>query len=346
MAKSPAILSALHRQPTERVPIWLMRQAGRYLPEYRALRERGGSFLEFCLTPELAVEATLQPLRRFPFDAAIIFSDILVIPHALGQTVRFEEGYGPRLDPIRRAEDLARLSRERVGETLLPVESAIREVKRQLAPDTALIGFCGAPWTVASYMVEGGSSSDFELVKAWAYGNPESFQTLIDLLVDASVDYLSRQVDAGADLLQLFDSWAGVLAPPAREHWCLKPTAEIVRRIRDRHPGVPMIVFPRGVGATYLRYADVSGAAGLGLDTGVPTDWAAAQLQSKCTLQGNLDPLLLVAGGRPMRDAVDRIMRDLAGGPFIFNLGHGIVPQTPPDHVAELCRLVQDWTRA
>lgn len=345
MANQLPILSALQRQPTAQVPIWLMRQAGRYLPEYRALRERGGSFLEFCLTPELAVEATLQPLRRFPLDAAIIFSDILVVPHALGQRVGFEEGHGPRLEPVRRVEDLARLSKSRLAKMLEPVETAIRQVKGQLAPSVALIGFAGAPWTVASYMVEGGSSTDFEVVKAWAYGEPESFQRLIDLLVDASVDYLSRQVAAGADLLQLFDSWAGILAPPARERWCLKPAVEIVRRIQDKHPQVPVIVFPRGVGASYLRYAESAAAAGLGLDTGVPTDWAAAQLQGRCTLQGNLDPLLLVAGGQAMRDAVELILRDLAGGPFIFNLGHGIVPQTPPDHVAELCRLVHDWKR-
>lgn len=343
MPNSPPVLSVLRRQKAERTPLWLMRQAGRYLPEYRALRERGGSFLDFCLTPDLAIEATLQPLRRFPLDAAIIFSDILVVPHALGQKVGFEEGHGPRLEAISRVEDLTRLSRDRLSAVLAPVETAIREVRRQLSPEIALIGFAGAPWTVASYMIEGGSSSDFEAAKAWAYGEPESFQKLIDLLVDASVDYLSRQVAAGADLLQLFDSWAGVLAPPGRERWCLKPAAEIVRRIRDKHPQVPVIVFPRGVGASYLRYAESSGAAGLSLDTGVPTDWAAAQLQSRCTLQGNLDPLLLVAGGKALRDAVDRIMRDLAIGPFIFNLGHGIVPQTPPEHVAELCRLVHEW---
>lgn len=345
MTTGSPILLALRRRPSSHVPIWLMRQAGRYLPEYRALRDRGGSFLDFCLSPDLAVEATLQPLRRFPLDAAIIFSDILVVPHALGQTVAFEEGRGPRLEPLRRADDLTRLSIDRLAQILAPVETAIRTVRLELAGQTALFGFAGAPWTVASYMIEGGSSSDFVSVKSWAYREPESFQALIDLLVEATSQYLCRQAEAGADVLQLFDSWAGILPAAALERWCLEPTMEIVNRVKVAHPKVPIVVFPRGIGASYLRYADACGADGLSLDTTVPTEWAATQLQSRCTLQGNLDPLLLVTGGDAMRDAAEQILERLAGGPFIFNLGHGIVPQTPPDHVAELCEIVHGWSR-
>lgn len=322
-----------------------MRQAGRYLPEYRVLREQARSFLQFCLTPELAVEATLQPLRRYPLDAAIIFSDILVVPHALGQAVSFEEGRGPQLEPVRRADDLSRLSGNRLAEILGPVESAIRMVRRELPATTALFGFAGAPWTVASYMVEGGSSTGFETVKSWAYREPDSFQILIGLLVDATAAYLCRQAAAGADVLQIFDSWAGVLPAPEVERWCLEPTAEIVRRVRAAHPDLPIVAFPRGIGASYLRYAAACGCDGLNLDTGIPTSWAATQLQPHCALQGNLDPLLLVTGGPAMREAAERILQDLSRGPFIFNLGHGIVPQTPPEHVAELCRIVHAWKR-
>jgi uroporphyrinogen decarboxylase len=345
MNSEKPVIAALRRRASAQVPIWLMRQAGRYLPEYRAVRARAKSFLELCFTPEFAVEVTLQPIRRFPLDAAIIFSDILVIPHALGQPVSFEEGRGPVLEPIRSAAEVRKLSLDRLLTTLAPVATAIAAVRRELPEHVALFGFAGAPWTVASYMVEGAGGSDFAIAKAWIYREPESFGLLIDLLVDATSAYLLQQVEAGAEILQIFDSWAGVLSPSALERWCLQPTAEIVRRVKARHPHVPIVVFPRGIGASYVRYAAECGCDGLSLDTAVAPEWAAATLQPKLAVQGNLDPLVLVAGGDAMREEATRILERLAAGPFVFNLGHGILPQTPPDNVAALCELVHDWKR-
>ncbi len=339
------VIAALKRRAGAQVPIWLMRQAGRYLPEYRAVRAQANSFLELCFTPELAVEVTLQPIRRFPLDAAIIFSDILVIPHALGQTVKFEDGQGPRLDPIRSGGDVRKLSLDRLTTTLAPVATAIAAVRRELPEGVALFGFAGAPWTVASYMVEGAGGSDFAIAKAWAYREPESFGLLIELLVDATTAYLLQQIEAGAEILQIFDSWAGALSPAALERWALQPTAEIVRRVKAKRPDVPIVVFPRGIGASYARYAAECGCDGLSLDTTVAPEWAAAALQPSMTVQGNLDPLALVAGGGAMREEAMRILERLGAGPFIFNLGHGILPQTPPEHVAALCELVHGWKR-
>ncbi len=339
------VIAALRRQATAHVPIWLMRQAGRYLAEYRAVRAQAKSFLDLCFTPELAAEVTLQPVRRFPLDAAIIFSDILVIPHALGQPVRFEEGQGPLLAPIRSGEEVGKLALNRLMETLAPVATAIAAVRRELPEHVALFGFAGAPWTVASYMVEGSGGSEFATVKGWAYREPESFGLLIELLVDATVAYLLQQIEAGVEILQIFDSWAGVLSPAGLERWALQPTAEIVRRVKAKHPGIPIVVFPRGVGASYARYAADCGCDGLSLDTAVAPEWAASALQRSMTVQGNLDPLALVAGGSAMRDEATRILARLGDGPFVFNLGHGILPQTPPDHVAALCELVHNWKR-
>jgi uroporphyrinogen decarboxylase len=320
-----------------------MRQAGRYLPEYRLIRSQAKDFLDMCLTPELAVEVTLQPIKRYALDAAIIFSDILVVPHALGQRVAFEEGQGPLLEPIRHADQLKGLTLAGLAERMEPVAGAIRLVRRELPSHVTLFGFAGAPWTVASYMVEGRGGTDFATTKAWAYTEPESFGRLIDLLVEASSISLRQQVEAGAEALQIFDSWAGVLSGPMLERWGLEPTTAIIRRVRGAHPDVPIIVFPRGVGASYKRYATTCGCDGLSLDTTVPTAWAAAELQPVLPVQGNLDPLALVAGGAAMATETAHILESLGRGPFIFNLGHGIVPQTPPEHVAELCRLVHDW---
>ena len=345
MKPAKPVIAALQRQAGGHVPIWLMRQAGRYLPEYRAVRARTGSFLELCFTPELAVEVTLQPIRRFPLDAAIIFSDILVVPHALGQAVRFEDGQGPLLEPIRSAAEVRNLSLDRLAATLAPVGAAIAAVRQELPAPIALFGFAGAPWTVASYMVEGSGGSEFAIVKSWAYREPESFGVLIDLLVDATTTYLLQQIEAGVEILQIFDSWAGVLSPTQLERWALQPTAEIVRRVKAKHPDVPIVVFPRGIGASYARYAAECGCDGLSLDTSVAPEWAAATLQPRVTVQGNLDPLALVAGGDAMRAEATRILERLASGPFVFNLGHGILPQTPPEHVAALCELVHSWKR-
>jgi len=344
MAPGKPLIAALQRHATPHVPIWLMRQAGRYLPEYREVRARVKTFLELCFTPELAVEVTLQPIRRFPLDAAIIFSDILVVPHALGQRVSFEEGQGPVLAPVRSRDEIRQLSLARLEETLAPVGTAIAAVRRELPPTVALFGFAGAPWTVASYMVEGNGGSDFALAKTWAYREPESFGVLIDLLVDATSDYLLQQVEAGADVLQIFDSWAGVLSSAALERWALQPTAKIVRRVKAKHPDIPIVVFPRSIGASYARYARECGCDGLSLDTTVAPAWAAS-LQSQVAMQGNLDPLALVAGGDAMREEAAGILEQLGNGPFVFNLGHGILPQTPPEHVAALCELVHGWKR-
>jgi uroporphyrinogen decarboxylase len=337
------LLRALAGERIAPAPIWLMRQAGRYLPEYRALRAKAGGFLDMCFTPEYAAEITLQPIRRFGFDAAILFSDILVIPWALGQPVRFEEGRGPVLEAIRPGA-LDGLRRQGAVERLAPVFETVRRVRAALPPHTALIGFAGAPWTVASYMIEGGGSKEFLNAKRWALGAPDSFQQLIDLLVESTIDYLSAQVEAGAEALQLFDSWAGVLSQPELERWSLVPLRRIVEEMKARHPNVPIILFPRGAGLGYARFAQECGADGLSLDTTMPLSFAA-ELQKKITVQGNLDPAALVTGGRALEEGVDRILEALGHGPFIFNLGHGVVPETPPEHVAALIECVRRTPR-
>ena len=337
------VLRALGGAPSSPPPIWLMRQAGRYLPEYRALRKQAKSFLEFCFTPELSVEATLQPLRRFAFDAAILFSDILVVPHALGQEVSFEEGEGPRLQPLRTQDDIARLSEEGFRDRLSPVFESLRQLRRVLPASVALIGFAGAPWTVAAYMVEGRGGSGFPSARRMALQEPALFGRLIDLLVAQTIDYLSAQVKAGAEVLQIFDSWAGDLAPDQLRIWSLEPLTKIVKTLKSMHPEIPVILFPRGAGEAYASFAGIAGLAGLSLDSGVALDWAAATLQPRVALQGNLDPALLVAGGKAMRQAAEGILQTLGRGPLIFNLGHGIVPETPPEHVAELVELVHGW---
>lgn len=344
-APQPAkrMLRALGGESLATPPIWLMRQAGRYLPEYRAVRAQANGFLELCFTPDMAVEVTLQPIRRYGFDAAILFSDILVVPHALGQKVWFEEGSGPRLEALERPADLERLSRDGLHEALAPVYETVRRLRRELPAETTLIGFAGAPWTVASYMLEGGSSRDFAAGKRWAYGAPEALQRLIDLLVEATGDYLVAQIDAGAEAVQIFDSWAGVWPEAQLRRWCLEPATALVARIRRERPGVPVIVFPRGAGVLYRVYAETCGADALGLDTTVPLGWAREVLQPKACLQGNLDPLALVAGGEGLWRATEDILEQLAGGPFVFNLGHGIVPETPPEHVALLVDQVRGW---
>jgi uroporphyrinogen decarboxylase len=332
--------AALAGKQANRPPFWFMRQAGRYLPEYREIRAKVPDFLALCYTPELAARVTLQPIERFGMDAAILFSDILVVPHGLGAGVHFVEGEGPRLDPVRGARDLSRLKPEAVAAIVAPVMETVRLVRQQLNPDVALIGFAGAPWTVATYMVEGGSSRDFAATKAWAYGNPESFARLIDMLVEATISYLDRQIVAGADAVQLFDTWAGALSPGQFERWVIDPARRIVDEIGVRHPGVSVIGFPRGAGSLYRRYAEKTGVNGVGIDTAVDPFWAAQTLQPIGAVQGNLDPMALVAA---MRAEAERILTALGRGPFVFNLGHGIVPQTPPAHVAELSALIKNW---
>src|SRR5262245_42600169 len=323
-----------------------MRQAGRYLPEYRAIRAATRSFLDLCYTPEKAVEVTLQPIQRFGLDAAIIFSDILVVPDALGQKVWFEEGEGPKLEPLTDPAEFSGLSRARLPGHLAPVYEAIRQARQALAPRTALLGFAGAPFTLACYMIEGGSSRDFAKVKGWAYRHPESFALLIDLLVEAVVDHLALQVEAGADAVQLFDSWAGILPEEQLFAWSVEPMVRIARALRSRHPKVPILAFPRAAGPAGLMYRRPDALPALSLDTGIGAHWAARELQPHICVQGNLDPMMLVAGGTAMEREATRILDKLGHGSFVFNLGHGVVPQTPPEHVAQLVEIVRNWKPA
>ncbi len=339
---SKPILRALAGETLTPPPIWLMRQAGRYLPEYRLVRERAGGFLDLCYDPALAAEVTLQPITRFGFDAAILFSDILIVPHALGCEVSFDEGHGPRLEPMRGTADIARLS-DSIGDRAAPIFETVARVCDALPSGTALIGFAGAPWTVATYMVEGGASRDFTATKLWAFNDPDGFQRLIDKLITATGDYLIAQVAAGAEVLQLFDSWAGALPESGFERWCIAPTRDLVRRLKAACPDVPIIGFPRGAGPMMARYAAATGVDAVSLDSAMPAAWAVDELQARLTLQGNLDPLYLVAGGRAMTEAATAVLDALGHGPLIFNLGHGVVPQTPPAHVAALVAAVRAW---
>jgi uroporphyrinogen decarboxylase len=341
-ASKKALIKALKGEKAGKAPIWLMRQAGRYLPEYRKVREQAGSFLTLCYTPELAEEVTLQPIRRYGFDASILFSDILVVPDALGQHVAFREGEGPVLEAIDHVDGLRALSLERMPERLAPVYETVKRLKRSLPAETTLIGFAGAPWTVATYMVGGKGSPDQAAAKLWAYRAPDEFQKLIDLLTEATVRHLAAQIEAGAEAVQIFDTWAGSLPEAQFRRFCLDPVKKIVAALAARYPSVPVIGFPRGAGALSKDYFRETKIAGLGLDTGVSPLWAKNELQPMGCVQGNLDPLLLVAGGSEMRAAAKHILETLGHGPFIFNLGHGIVPQTPPDHVAELVSIVRE----
>jgi uroporphyrinogen decarboxylase len=342
LSSKPALLSVLAGETVTPPPMWLMRQAGRYLPEYRELRARAGGFLDLCYTPELAAEVTLQPIRRFGLDAAILFSDILVAPHALGQRVEFLEGEGPQLEPITCVCHLARLNRAGTGDKFAPIFETVQRVRQDLAKDVALIGFCGAPWTVATYMVAGRGSADQADARLWAYRDADGFAGLIDLLVQASIDYLDGQVQAGADALQIFDTWAGALSEPEFQRWVVAPTRRIVTELKRRHPRVPIIGFPRGAGTKAADYLETTGVDGLGCDTGVPLDEMRALTRRGKAVQGNIDPLLLVAGGAALDARVRETLEAMHGAPFIFNLGHGIVPETPPEHVARLVALVRN----
>jgi len=325
-------------------PIWLMRQAGRYLPEYRATRAEAGGFLDLCYNPKLATEVTLQPIRRFAFDASILFSDILVIPHALGQKVWFAEGEGPRLTPIETGAELAATWKpDRALDHLAPVLETVERLRTELPDETALIGFCGAPWTVATYVVAGRGSPDQAAARLWAYRDPDGFQTLIDMLTDASIAYLKAQIANGADVVQIFDSWAGSLPENEFARWVIAPTQRMVDAIRADHPDVPIIGFARLAGAGLRAYADGTGCDAFGCDTAQRLTFARETVGAplRKPLQGNLDPLLLVAGGSALDAAVDEIVETMAGHPFIFNLGHGIVPQTPPEHVAQMVARVR-----
>jgi uroporphyrinogen decarboxylase len=322
-------------------PVWLMRQAGRYLPEYRAVREKAGGFLDLVFNPELAAEVTLQPIRRFGFDAAILFSDILVVPHALGQTVSFAAGEGPLLDPIKDRNGFQRLTSEIDHAVLAPVYETVRRVKAALPPTVALLGFCGAPWTVATYMIAGRGTPDQAPARIFAYQDAAAFDVLMDVLVEASASYLVRQLQAGADAVQIFDTWAGVLSPEQFGRWCISPTRRIVAMVRLQVPGAKIIGFPRGAGSQLPRYLAETGVDAVGLDWMIDRDFAREQVQSAAPVQGNLDPLALLAGGTALDRAVDAVIDSFAGKSFIFNLGHGILPETPIAHVERMLRRVR-----
>jgi len=324
-------------------PIWLMRQAGRYLPEYRAVRAGVSDFIALCTTPDLAAEVTLQPIRRYRFDAAILFSDILILPWALGHGLTFKEGEGPVLPRLTNAAGLAALDVKRVPGAVAPVMETVRRVRTGLVaegfPDTALIGFAGAPFTVACYMVEGGGSRDFAATRAMAYADPALFGGLMDMLTEATIDYLTMQAEAGAEALMLFDSWAGVLSPSLFRQHVIAPAARIVAALRQRYPAVPIIGFPRLAGLMVGDYG-ATGVNAIAMDTSMNLALAAAMLPHGVAAQGNLDPMALVAGGAALAGETEAILRAMKGRPFIFNLGHGIVPQTPPEHVAALVEQV------
>lgn len=325
------ILKVLNGERTTRPPVWFMRQAGRYLPEYRALRAEKGGFLELVHDSDAAVEITLQPLRRFGFDAAILFSDILVVPHAMGQDLWFEEGEGPRLAPPLKGAALADLTPD--PSRLDPVYRTVAGVKAALTPEQALLGFAGSPWTVATYMIAGQGSKEQAEARRLAYADPARVGELIDAIIAMTVDYLRKQIDAGADAVQLFDSWAGSLSPAQFESLVIAPNAAIVAALKQSHPDTPVIGFPKGAGGKLPAYARETGVRAVGVDETVSPEWADGALPAGMPVQGNLDPLSLVTGGDQLLTAVDRILKAFAGRPHIFNLGHGIVPDTPIAHV-------------
>lgn len=333
------LLNVLRGNQEDVPPVWLMRQAGRYLPEYRALRAEKGGFLELAYDSDTAAEITLQPIRRFGFDGAILFSDILVIPHAMGQDLWFETGEGPRLAPPLAGHDFEKLVP--APERLNPVFETVRKVASALSPQTTFLGFAGSPWTVATYMVAGQGSKDQAEARRMAYGQPERFGALIDRIIAATVDYLSGQIEAGVDAVQLFDSWAGSLSPAQFEDWVIAPNANIVAALKARHPDTPIIGFPKGAGGKLPAYARETGVDAVGVDETVDPVWANQTLPKGMPAQGNLDPLALIAGGAALESAVQRILKAFADRPHIFNLGHGILPDTPIEHVEKLLTLVR-----
>lgn len=335
----PKLIDVIEGKTCTPPPIWVMRQAGRYLPEYRELRKSAKSFLDFCYTPDMAVEATMQPIRRYGFDAAILFSDILVMPDALGRDVHFITGEGPRMTPITVAE-IDELKSDNVLDHLAPVFSAIGRLRSELLPDTALLGFCGAPWTVATYMIAGRGTPDQAPSRLFMYQHPKALAKLLDVVADASAEYLIAQLDAGADAVKIFDSWSGVLDEFSFEQNCIRPVKRIVEKVRAVRPDAKIIAFPKGAGQFYNGYREKTGVDMIALDWTVPLSFAA-ELQKEGPVQGNLDPLRVVAGRSAIRQGVDRIMDALGDGPFVFNLGHGITPEADPDDMDYLVRYVR-----
>jgi len=337
--KSRKIVDVLNGETVSPPPLWLMRQAGRYLPEYRKTRQQAGSFLDLCYSPEFATEVTLQPIRRYGFDAAILFSDILVIPDALKCNVRFEEGHGPRLDPID-ADGIRALKPDAVAGHLRPVIETVGRIRTVLPEETALLGFCGAPWTVATYMIAGHGTPDQAPARLFAYRDRATFSYLLDFLADVSADYLVAQLDAGADAVQIFDSWAGVLGEREFADFAARPVRRMIDSVRARRPAAKIIAFAKGAGLLLRTYRQETQADAIGLDWSVPLSFAA-ELQKDGPVQGNLDPMRVVAGGAALDEGVDAILQALGNGPLIFNLGHGITPQADPETVTRLVERVR-----
>jgi uroporphyrinogen decarboxylase len=336
-------LDTLAGETGPRPPFWFMRQAGRYLPEYREVRARADGFLDLCYTPDRAARVTLQPIERFHPDAAILFSDILVVPHALGQNVGFVEGRGPVLEPVKTGRDLAALDPGRTLEHLAPVFETVRLVRSELPDDVALIGFAGAPWTVATYMIEGGSTRDFNTVKSWAISNRSEFNTMLDLLVESTSAYLIAQIEAGAQALQLFDTWASAVPAGEFKAWVAGPTARIVKAVKAKAPAIPIIGFARGIGSRLPDYIRATGIDAVGLDSSLSPAEAARDIQPICPVQGNLDPAYLLAGGDAMEAAAHEVLEGLGAGPMVFNLAHGINKETPPANVERLAEIITNW---
>ena len=338
-----SLLKVMNGESLPTPPIWMMRQAGRYLPEYRETRKQAGGFLDLCYNPKLATEVTLQPIRRFGFDAAILFSDILVIPDALKVGVEFKEGIGPVLDPVQ-VEDVSALTTRKIGTHLDPVLETVSNLRHELPPETTLLGFCGAPWTVATYMIAGKGTPDQGPARAFAFQHEDAFAQIIDHLVHQSADYLVGQLKAGADAVQIFDSWASVLDEDQFNKWCLQPVAKLVNLVREQVPDAKIIGFPKGVGAFYQGYAEATEINMLGLDWTIPFSFAK-DLQKVSAVQGNLDPKRLIAGGKPLDEGIDAILNNLADGPLVFNLGHGITPETKIEHVEQMVQRVKNYRR-
>ena len=336
------IIKAIREGGLKRPPFWFMRQAGRYLPEYREVRSREKDFLSFCYNPEKACEVTLQPIKRFDMDAAILFSDILVIPDALGIPVSFVAGEGPKLEPRNTPELLLSVKPVDIENKLKLVYEAVGRIREALPQEKALIGFCGAPWTVATYIVEGGSSRDFRKTLELSLRYPDEFQHLIDVLVESSVTHLSAQIKAGADLVQIFDSWAGVLPNGAFQHWCILPIRAIIEKLKALHPEIPVIAFPKGAGLRYPGFANATGADAVSCDMTMPPMAMKVLAMNTCA-QGNLDPLLLAYNKKLALDMAKHLLEQMQGSRFIFNLGHGFIPETPIDHVEALSKLIHDW---
>lgn len=336
-----SLLDVLHGNRQSIPPIWMMRQAGRYLPEYRAVRAKAGSFLDLCFSPEFATEVTLQPIRRFGFDGAILFSDILVIPYALGRSVDFVAGEGPKLDPLSTPEQIGSLRRDVDHKALEPVYETIKRVKAKLPAEVTFLGFCGAPWTVATYMIAGHGTPDQAPARLFAYRYPEAFSQLIDILVDASAAYLVRQFQAGVDAVQIFDTWAGVLPPEQFLRWSIEPTKRIIAAVRREIPDARIIGFPRGAGTMLERYVSELPLNAVGLDWMIDKNFARTKIQSQIAVQGNLDPLALIAGGSALDAEIDSVLEAFSDKPFIFNLGHGITPETPIENVERMIKRVR-----